>query len=32
MLKQYFDDAKRSLKAIWKTTWRPCVVMFKVIL
>jgi len=22
MLKQDFDDDKRNLKAIWKTTWR----------
>jgi len=32
MLKQDFDDDKRSLKAIWKTIWRPYVVMFKAIL
>jgi len=29
MLKQDFDDAKRSLKAIWKTIWRPCAVILK---
>jgi len=27
-----FDDGKRSLKAIWKSIWRTCVVMFKAIL
>jgi len=32
MLKQDFDDDKRSLKAIWKSIWRTCVIMFKVIL
>jgi len=32
MLKQDFDDDKRSLKAIWKSIWRTCVVVFKAIL
>jgi len=32
MLKQDFDDDKRSLKAIWKSKWRTCVVVFKAIL
>jgi len=32
MLKQDFDDDKRSLKAFWKSIWRLCVVMFKAIL
>jgi len=32
MLKQDFDDDKRSLKAIWKSIWRTCIFMFKVIL